>query len=58
MLLETGVYPYEYMDKWENFDETTLSEKEEFYSNFNMEQTAELQTQITCMWREFVKILK
>ena len=37
MLLRKGVYPYEYMDDWEKFNETTLPEKEEFYSNLNME---------------------
>ena len=25
------------MDEWEKFDETTLPQKEEFYSNLNME---------------------
>ena len=30
LLLRKGVYPYEYMDNWENFNETTLPEKEEF----------------------------
>ena len=38
MLLKKGVYPYEYMVDWEKFDETTLPEKEEFYSNLNMEE--------------------
>ena len=33
MLLRKGVYTFEYMDDWEKFNETTLSEKEEFYSN-------------------------
>ena len=33
LLLRKGVYPYEYMDDWEKFNETTLPEKEEFYSN-------------------------
>ena len=37
MLLKKGVYPYEYMESWENFDETTLSPKEGFYSNLNLE---------------------
>ena len=37
MLLRKGAYPYEYMDEWEKFKETTLPEKEEFYSNLNME---------------------
>ena len=41
MLLRTGVYPYEYMDDWEKFNETTLPEKEEFYSNLNMEEIAD-----------------
>ena len=38
LLLRKGTYPYEYMDDWERFDETTLPEKEEFYSNLNMEE--------------------
>ena len=36
LLLRKGVYPYEYMDDWEKFNETSLPE-EEFYSNLNME---------------------
>ena len=27
------VYPYEYMDNWERFDETSLPDKESFYSS-------------------------
>ena len=37
LLLRKSVYPYENMDKWEKFNETTLPEKEEFYGNLNME---------------------
>ena len=37
MLLRKGVYPYEYMDNWERFSETSLPNKESFYSNLNME---------------------
>ena len=37
MLLRKGVYPYEYIDSWEKFDETTLPPKEAFYSNLNLE---------------------
>ena len=27
-----GIYPYEYMDSWERFDETSLPNKKAFYS--------------------------
>ena len=36
LLLQKGIYPYEYMDDWEKFDETSLPEKEYFYSLLNM----------------------
>ena len=37
LLLRKGVYPYENMDDWEKFYETSLPEKLGFYSNLNME---------------------
>ena len=33
LFLRKGVYPYEYMDSWQRFNET-LPPKEAFYSNF------------------------
>ena len=36
-MLRKGVYPYEYMDSWQKFDEKSLPEKKAFYSNLNME---------------------
>ena len=37
LLLRKGVYPYEYMDDWKKLNETSLREKEDFYSHVNME---------------------
>ena len=36
-MLRKGVYPYEYTDNWERFDEASLPDKESFYSSLNME---------------------
>ena len=37
LLLRKGVYPYEYMNNWERFNETLLPNKEASYSNLTME---------------------
>ena len=37
-LLRKGVYPCEYMDSWEKFNETSLPGKESFYSKLNKER--------------------
>ena len=37
LLLKKGVYPYEYMNNWERFNETSLPSKESLYRNLNME---------------------
>ena len=37
MLLRKGVYPHEYMDSWERFDETSLPDKKSFYSKLYVE---------------------
>ena len=42
LLLRKGVYPYEYMDNWKRFNETSLPSKESFYSNLNMENIEDI----------------
>ena len=37
LLLWKGVYPKEYMDDWKKLNETSLPEKEDFYSCLNIE---------------------
>ena len=37
LLLRKVAYPYDKMDNWEKFNEITLPEKEDFYSNLTME---------------------
>ena len=41
LLLQKGVYPYEDMDNWEQFDETTIPPKEAFHSNLNLEDISD-----------------
>ena len=42
LLLRKGAYPYEYIDSWERFDETSLPNKEAFYSRLNMEDMTDV----------------
>ena len=42
LLLRKGIYPYEYMDSWKRFDETSLPDKEAFYSSLNMENNTDI----------------
>ena len=41
MLLRKGVYPYEYMDGWDKFNETLIPSKESFYSKLTMKNITE-----------------
>ena len=41
ILLRKGVYPYEYMDRWNKFNEKALPGKESFYSSLTMEDISE-----------------
>ena len=42
------------MDDWEKFDKKSLPEKEQFYSNLNMEDITDA---YLCMQKEFVNTL-
>ena len=42
LLLRKGFYTYEYTDNWERFNETSLPNKESFYSNLNMENIEDI----------------
>ena len=39
--MRKGVYPYEYMDSWERFNETILPSKKDFYSELNLEDSSD-----------------
>ena len=36
LIIRKGVYPYEYMNGWEKFEETSILPKDAFYSRLNM----------------------
>ena len=36
LMIRKGVYSYEYMNDWENFEETNLPRKDAFYNRLNM----------------------
>ena len=42
LLLRKGVYPCEYMDDWDKFNEEKLPNKSNFYSSLNMEDISEI----------------
>ena len=42
LLLRKGIYPYEFMDNWERFDETSLPDKESFYNSLSMENIEDI----------------
>ena len=42
MLLRKGVYPYEYIDEWDKFNEKVLPDEESFNSNLTLENISEI----------------
>ena len=54
LLLRKGVYPYDYMDKWEKFNETQLPPREAFFSRLRDEPCSEADyDHAQLVWREF-----
>ena len=41
-MVRKSVYPYEYMDSWKEFEETSLPPKDAFYSRLNMKGISDL----------------
>ena len=42
LLLRKVVYPFEYMDEWQKFNESSLPEKEDFYSHLTIEDITDV----------------
>ena len=58
LMLREDVYWYEYMDSWKRFDETLLPEKEDSYSNLNMEDITDAEYKHAKRVRKDSKIKK
>ena len=41
LMIRKGVYPYEYIDSWKKFEETSLSPEDAFYSRLNMKDISD-----------------
>ena len=54
LLIQKGIFPYEYMDSWDRFEETRLPSIGAFYSNLNMSGVNdEDYNHARKVWREF-----
>ena len=54
LLIRKGIYPYEYMDSWDRFEETKLPPKDSFYSALSMSGVSETDYEHACkVWRKF-----
>ena len=56
LLLRKGVYHYKYMDDWEKLNETSLPEKEDFYSHSKMEDITDTDYAYTKRVRKYFEI--
>ena len=54
LLMRKGVYPYDYMDSFDKFDEEELPPKDEFYSKLNDKQITDLDYKhAKKVWKKF-----
>ena len=55
LLIRKGIYPYEYMESWDKFKETSLPRIEKFCSNLNISGVSDGDYEHACsVWREFL----
>ena len=54
LLIKKGIYPYEYMDNWNRFNESKLPDKAKFYSKLNMNEVSDKDYEhARKVWKEF-----
>ena len=54
LLIRKGIYPYEYKDNWDRFNETRLPSKDKFYSNLYMSGVGDKEYEhARNVWNEF-----
>ena len=54
LLIRKGIYPYEYLNSWDRFNEGRLPRKEQFYSSLNMSGVSDKEYEHACkVWKEF-----
>ena len=54
LLIRKGIYPYEYMDSWDRFEETSLPPSSSFYSKLNMSGVSDKDYEHALkVWKDF-----
>ena len=54
LLIRKGIYPYEYMDSWDRFEETSLPPATSFYSKLSMSRVSNSDyAHARRVWRDF-----
>ena len=54
LLIRKGIYPYQNMDNWDHFEETTLPPRGAFHSKLNTSGVSDQEYEHACkVWRDF-----